>query len=249
LLVRYEHYIETDPESPSTYERFMGRMAKIHLELDQWATIVLDSLTFMESSARYYSQYKLNRGVKDGRQHYAFSTDAIERIVVNRMGGWLNNVLVIAHVNDSKTDLEGRTLFSVDAPGKMPVRCPAGYSEFYYSYVEEDEKEGLIYCLQTRSNRTHGGASQIDAPNPCLADYEELWANWPEDEEREALHCLNYGPSGVGKSTFAATWPKPMLVFGFDPYAKERPYKRLGRSERIVDEQFNIVVDNIYSLA
>ena len=41
---------------------------------------------------------------------------------------------------------------------------------------------------------------------------------------RSTSHFLIYGESGSGKSTGAATFPVPMLVFMFDPHGKERPY-------------------------
>ena len=41
-------------------------------------------------------------------------------------------------------------------------------------------------------------------------------------------HWILYGESGSGKSTTASTWPKPMIVFCFDPYGKEQPYLRRG---------------------
>ena len=40
----------------------------------------------------------------------------------------------------------------------------------------------------------------------------------------EITHTLIYGDTGAGKSSGAATWPTPMLVCFFDPWAKERPY-------------------------
>lgn len=41
-------------------------------------------------------------------------------------------------------------------------------------------------------------------------------------------HFLIYGDSGAGKSTGAATFPKPALVFMFDPIGKDTPYLRKG---------------------
>jgi hypothetical protein len=35
---------------------------------------------------------------------------------------------------------------------------------------------------------------------------------------------MDYGETGTKKSTFAATWPKPMIVFAFDPHGKDMPY-------------------------
>lgn len=43
---------------------------------------------------------------------------------------------------------------------------------------------------------------------------------------RRPVHALVYGDPGSGKSHFAATFPKPMLVLLFDPYGKETPYLR-----------------------
>ena len=40
----------------------------------------------------------------------------------------------------------------------------------------------------------------------------------------EVGHWLIYGETGAGKSSSAATWPKPLLGCFFDPMFKERPY-------------------------
>jgi AAA domain len=41
---------------------------------------------------------------------------------------------------------------------------------------------------------------------------------------RPPIHVLVIGDYGAGKSTFAATFPKPMLVFQFDAFGKDFPY-------------------------
>lgn len=41
-------------------------------------------------------------------------------------------------------------------------------------------------------------------------------------------HFLVYGEPGSGKSTFAATFPTPILVCCFDAYGKDSPYLRRG---------------------
>ena len=43
-------------------------------------------------------------------------------------------------------------------------------------------------------------------------------------------HWLLYSDSGAGKSTMAATFPKPMLVWMFDPFGKDEPYLRGSQS-------------------
>jgi hypothetical protein len=45
---------------------------------------------------------------------------------------------------------------------------------------------------------------------------------------RPPIHVVTYGSWGSGKSTFASTFPKPMLVLLFDPLGKEAPYLRRG---------------------
>jgi hypothetical protein len=45
---------------------------------------------------------------------------------------------------------------------------------------------------------------------------------------RDDLHCLVYGDSGSKKSTFAATFPPPILVCFFDALGKDAPYLRAG---------------------
>ena len=46
------------------------------------------------------------------------------------------------------------------------------------------------------------------------------------------VRCLLYNDPSVGKSTFAATFPKPMVVQKFDRPGKETPYMRRGRIAR-----------------
>lgn len=47
------------------------------------------------------------------------------------------------------------------------------------------------------------------------------------------IHTLVYGDSGSGKSTFAATYPKPMLVWMWDPWGKETPYLKRGEPSNV----------------
>lgn len=44
--------------------------------------------------------------------------------------------------------------------------------------------------------------------------------------DRWPVHVLPYGDFGSGKSTFASTFPNPMLVLMWDAYGKETPYLR-----------------------
>lgn len=50
-----------------------------------------------------------------------------------------------------------------------------------------------------------------------------------QPSDYQLIHCFVYADPGRKKSTFAATFPKPMLVLGFDAYSKMSPYRRRGK--------------------
>lgn len=54
-------------------------------------------------------------------------------------------------------------------------------------------------------------------------------------QRRPLIKCLVYGDPGAGKSTFAATFPKPMLVFAFDPPGKDSVYWDYGNVTELLD--------------
>lgn len=58
------------------------------------------------------------------------------------------------------------------------------------------------------------------------------------NEPNRPIHAILYGDGGGGKSTMAATFPKPMLVFMFDPRGKELPYLRRGESVSADPDEF-----------
>jgi hypothetical protein len=60
--------------------------------------------------------------------------------------------------------------------------------------------------------------------------------------EHLPIHVLDYGHTGGGKSTTAATFPKPMIVFMWDPFGKDTPYLARGiPSELFSDERAGFV--------
>jgi AAA domain len=63
------------------------------------------------------------------------------------------------------------------------------------------------------------------------------------------IHCLVYGESGTKKSTFAASFPTPMLVFFFDPLGKDGPYLRRGEPTGLIPSQFdNFPAQEVYEI-
>lgn len=66
------------------------------------------------------------------------------------------------------------------------------------------------------------------------------------NNSRPPVHNLTYGDPGSRKSTFAATFPKPMQVFFFDPIGKETPYLRQGNPTDIyINPKYNIYARDV----
>ena len=177
IIIRVEYFLDHDPTNPDAYKRFMRRMSGFTSEdLSYWQTAALDSITFMELSARKYQQYKLNPTSKDPRQWFAGSTDQLEEMLMIRFGSLPINVVICAHVDEARDDAHGTFVRNPAAPGRMRKRLGAGYSEMYRAYAQRDEEGELEYLLQTRQDRLYNATSGIiQAPDPCPPIYEALW--------------------------------------------------------------------------
>lgn len=60
-------------------------------------------------------------------------------------------------------------------------------------------------------------------------------------QQHPPIHCVVYGNWGSGKSTFFATWPKPMLVLFTDPPDKAAPYWRRGLVTHLGDNRTHVM--------
>ena len=176
VVCQMEHYIDADPRQPDAYSRFMGRMDQFKNEFQEWkaGTIIIDSVTFMELGARKWAQYKLNPATKEPRQWFASSTDMLEEMLMLRFGSLAMNVVVIAHVDEDKDEVNGEIVRNPSAPGRMRKRSPAGYSELYHQYVTRNEKGDRVYAWQTRNDGRWNCATQFNTPDPCEPTYEAL---------------------------------------------------------------------------
>lgn len=61
------------------------------------------------------------------------------------------------------------------------------------------------------------------------------------------IHTLLYGDSGSGKSTCAATYPKPILVWAFDPPGKDTPYLNRGESGELQTDDLGTPIRDVLS--
>jgi hypothetical protein len=236
-VVRVEMYRDIDPDTPTAYATFRTRMGVFAAEQDTWKTLVIDSVTFMELLARKNDEKNMNpvpfgktaQTLKKGDgvspiQWFGASTDALEEMLCIRFAAMPMNVVIVCHINEKRNEVSGEILRMPFAPGRLSDRklLNAAYQEQYYMSTFRDSEKKMQHQLKTRNDGQWAASSQIDAPDPCFPHYDSLWSGW--EGERLDIHALVYGDFGVGKSQFAATWPKPMLVFMFDGGGKEIPY-------------------------
>ncbi len=144
----------------------------------EWATLVVDSVTFMEIAARYRERYVTNPKSKEPRQWWAGSTDALEQMLLVSIGALRINVVVVAHASEQREEVNGQVLRTIIAPGRLAKATAAGYTETYRAYVIRNEQtKERQYVLQTQPDNLWIAKTGIDAPDPCWADYEALWTN------------------------------------------------------------------------
>jgi hypothetical protein len=225
--IRIEYFSEPIPERPRAAPLFLARLDSLIEELDLWETVIFDSITHMELAFRYHQQYVLNPDTRDPRQWYAGVTRELEKVLQSRIAYWHVNAVIVCHTEENKDEALGVLGKNPSLPGKLRLRAAGSYAEFYRAYADMFGDES-VFKLQTRPGRGYHASSQIGAPNPCEPHFDALWANWPAGTPRPPLHVLVHSEPGTGKSTFAATFPKPMLVLLWDPPGKEIPYLRGG---------------------
>lgn len=176
LLIRVERFVNVNAEEyPDAYIQFLKRMAAFGAEYGDWATVVIDSVTFMELSARMAQQFILNKTTKEPRQWWAGATDDLERMLMLRFANLPMNVVVVCHIDKQTQDFFGRNLQTMSAPGRLSKGLPAAFGEIYYTFPQRDANTSVSYWLQTRSDLQHVAASQIGAPDPCPTAYAALW--------------------------------------------------------------------------
>lgn len=179
IAIQIEYFHDPDPRNPSAYSNFLShRLPTIYNEASQWATIGLDSMTFMEYAARKWDEYVLNLGHKDGRSHYAQSKNMLEEVFYSGLAALPTNVVVNAHVDEKMSEIHGEVLRSPAAPGTLSKRIGAAFQEVYHLYLYRNEDGTIGRAVQTQSDGQWQALTQIDAPNPSHPDYEALWANF-----------------------------------------------------------------------
>jgi len=212
-------------------------MAVFQHEYTNWGTVVFDPVTFMELAARKRHEKILNpmqkfgRGT-DTRQWYSGVTDDLEEMLVMRASSLPMNVVIIAHIDERRNEVSGEIIRGPFAPGRLSKRSQlvAVNQETYHSFCYRDDGGKRQYALQTANDGQWQACSQIDAPDPCYPSYASLFQNSPAMYGKP-IHCLVYGDTGTGKSTFASTFHEVgnVLVFCWDGHGKDLPYHKLAK--------------------
>jgi len=224
-LVRVEYYHEDDVEQPQAFTKFRSRMSMFQNEYASWKSVGFDSATLMELCARMYEKKILNPETKDARQWWAGGTDSCEEMLVVRSAGLPMNVGLLCHVDKAEAMIANESVRNASLPGRLSSRgqINAAFQEQYYIYTRKLENGDRVFEMKTQNDGRHQATSQIDAPNPCYPHYSSIWSRW-QGAEKPNVHIMIYGDTGTGKSTFLATFPKPLLVWCFDPHGKDFPY-------------------------
>lgn len=187
LLVRIEHYVDVDPARPNAFDAFESRMVDFAGEASQWATVGLDSLTFLMRASMVRAQHnkpmKLYAPGTDTRQWYGIVKFDIESVLMSRAPWWDSNVVICCHTKEDKDEFAEGILRGIRAPGTLSKDGPAGFGETYRSYVDKVKtKDGKVerkFMIQTRSDNLWFANSVVcQAPDPCEASYLALWANY-----------------------------------------------------------------------
>jgi hypothetical protein len=201
----------------------------------QAASVVVDSLTMMELSARLLDKYITNYGSKDPRKHWAASTEALEEVLMISLAGVPCALGVAAHVSQDKDEVLGNIVYNPGAPGRLQTKLAAAFRELYHARVVRQDGNPY-YFLLTHTDERFAAGTAFALPDLVANDFKFL--------ERLAgpsistAHFLVYGEPQSGKSTFLATLPKPQLVLFFDHFGKDHPYLSDGKALR--QETFDI---------
>lgn len=188
-VVKIVHFTDENvKDAGATYaiEHFEAYLPGLYDEVRQgiWATVVLDSLSFLEYASRKCEQYSRNPESKaghqqDARQWYRDSSEALEEVCF-ALTSIPSNVVVTAHVRQTHDKQRELMLWSPDAPGKKNRSLPAAFGEVYAMHYDPEEEDVV---MQTSKSSDYIACSQINAPNWCAPTYNALWDNWKPVEQ------------------------------------------------------------------
>ena len=186
-ITRVMNFFDADVTKPNAYEAFQGQIKAVAQDIlngkEEWKTLVVDSVTYMELAARKLHQYRLNATAREPRQWFAGSTELLEEALMMTLGALPCNVVLCAHVDEDKDELFGTFVRNPMAPGRLRKRLGGAFQEMYRAYVVRDEAGKRHWCLQTKMDERFNAGSQINPVDPCEPHYHALWEREKAGEE------------------------------------------------------------------
>jgi hypothetical protein len=240
-IIRIEYYNDSSPEEmPTAYERYLLGIRELDASI--YNSIVLDSFSSALRSARWAEQFVNNRkAVGQGRmQWWGESKDRLERNIAGPFRAFMCNTAVIGHVGSKPDNMRGTQIYGIDATGSLSQSLPRDFGEVYFIDVLRDAEGRSFYFAQTEKDDKMFAKSHLGIAEGFeigyASGYQDLLKASPKDNLKQGetfsmpLHCLIYGDSGAGKSLFASSFPKPMLVLMWDGYDNAVPYLEQGQA-------------------
>lgn len=186
LLVRIEHYYNPNPKQYDAYMRFEARMAAFTQNpalLAPWRTVVLDSLTFLQSAVVGFERTIQNPGKNNRLNNFGEGRSHLEDTIFCRLGSLDSNVIIIGHEQVKEIKSKAGSLGAlrgVASMGDLSTALPGGFGEVYHVTMEEDEEANLVSKVRTRPHLDEYGEkwfakSQENVPDRCEPTYEALW--------------------------------------------------------------------------
>lgn len=182
-VIRVEHFhdstlLQRQP-TPTAFANFHDRLDLLYSEYKKWATVVIDSVTYAMMAARHQAQFVTNKGSRDPRQWDRDAADLGAQLFMGGLAMLRTNVVLICHVRTWRDEKGNPIETSMTLPGRL--RDPGsglgiGYGEIYRLYKQwSEKKQAYVRRFQTEADDEFHCATQIGAPNKCLAKYEALW--------------------------------------------------------------------------
>lgn len=242
-IIKIEFYSDSNPEKPSAYERYLVGIKE--QDFSPYKTIILDSFSSALRSARWWEQFinLPNAKGKEKMKWWGESADRLERNIAGPFKSFQCNTIVIGHVGSKQDDERGSLHWGVDATGRLSTSLPRDFGEVYLADVARDREGRKKYIIQTEKDDRYFAKTHLGIRDSFETNYGEGYFNLVTNSKKiqlirdnhfiTPLHILLYGDSGAGKSQFAASFPKPMLVFMWDGFDNAIPYLEQGEPSPI----------------
>lgn len=187
---------------PMAFRRYLARCPSMFDEIrnGEWATVVVDSLTYMQMATHALHRFDLNKSNLDDRRWDKLATDDLVAALCQRLTTMRCNLIVLAHVDrrgefsdakdkdkprSHKDKVAGVAVYQVAAPGRLNTAdaLPAAFPEMYVVHKSRGKDGKMEFFLQTELDNLYNCNTSIDAPNMIqltgtTKDYEAIWSNY-----------------------------------------------------------------------